>query len=125
MKQLLLVMLLGGCNGEAAPMGTLRGTVSDLARQPVAGATVVVQSDEGEQGDITDENGNYVIDEIPAERVVVRIYFGNRKVEAYADIDENTTAQLDTQIAVAMPYQDDEVSFSSTQPYEKDYVIDP
>jgi hypothetical protein len=124
MKQLLFAALLAGCCADAPPKGTLRGNVSDLAGQPVVGATVVVQSDEGEQGEITDENGNYVIDEIPAERVIVRIYFGNRKVEAYADIDENATAHLDTQISVPLPDETDAISFSGATSFENDYIID-
>src|SRR5262245_16734820 len=101
MKWLLFVAALGGCMGEAPPRGTLRGTISDAATgEPIAGATVVVTDDDGEKAEISDENGRYVIDEIIAGRVVVRIFFGNRKVEASIDIDENHTATLETSIVL-------------------------
>ena len=62
--------------------GRITGRITDAATgEALAGVTVVAQGPDGEQADITDESGNYTIAGLSRGTYVVRMFYGNVKVE--------------------------------------------
>ena len=58
-----------------AQTATMRGTVTDANREPVIGATVIVQN-QTSNGTVTDLEGNYVLNNVPANATLQFSYVG-------------------------------------------------
>ena len=67
-RGLLTLILCISALSLSAQTITVRGTVTDDGHEPVIGATVVVKGDPS-KGTITDPDGNYVLDDVPLEKI--------------------------------------------------------
>jgi hypothetical protein len=98
---LALVLVAGPASAQDATSGAITGVVTDASTgAPLAGVTVVAQGPQGEQGDITDDTGHYNIVSLPPGAYVVRMFYGNVKVER-----QNVTIFADKKIQVNVPMQ--------------------
>src|SRR5262245_58653734 len=100
---LLAVSLFGSARAwaQGASTGALTGIVTDVSTgAPIAGVTVVAQGPQGEQGDITDDEGRYTITGLVPGAYVVRMFYGNVKVER-----QNVQVFADKKIQVNVPLQ--------------------
>src|SRR5215813_223486 len=95
------MLLAGRAFAQNATTGALTGMVTDASTgQPLAGVTVVAQGPQGEQGDITDDTGHYNIIGLVPGNYVLRMFYGNVKVER-----QNVTVFADKKIQVNIPMQ--------------------
>ncbi|HEY3353211.1 MAG TPA: TonB-dependent receptor [Polyangia bacterium] len=64
---------------RAAVVGEIKGRVVDEANKPLAGVTVVVTGSalQGEQAELTDVDGHYLITNLPGGTYVVRFFYEN------------------------------------------------
>jgi hypothetical protein len=98
------LLTTGVCFAQQASTGSLHGRVTDPASGgALAGVTVVATGPQGDQAEITDDSGSYVITGLTPGMYVVRFYFGNAKVErqnvqVFADktIQVNVALQANT-----------------------------
>ena len=68
--------------GQAANSGALTGIVTDASTgKPLAGVTVVAQGPQAEQAELTDDSGSYTITGLLPGMYVVRMFYGDIKVE--------------------------------------------
>src|SRR5215831_11247439 len=96
-----LVLVAGRAFAQDATSGALTGVVTDTSTgSPLAGVTVVAQGPQGEQGDITDDTGHYDIVGLVPGNYVLRLFYGNVKVER-----QNVTVFADKKIQVNVPMQ--------------------
>src|SRR5262245_11547766 len=96
-----LMLVAGRAFAQDATTGALTGMVTDASTgQALAGVTVVAQGPLGEQGDITDDTGHYTITSLPPGAYVIRLFYGNVKVER-----QNVTVFADKKIQVNVPMQ--------------------
>jgi len=73
-KNLLTSMLLLSTTLAFAQTGTITGTVFDSQNEPLIGVTVLLKG--STNGEITDVNGKYTIQRVPANGVLVYSYIG-------------------------------------------------
>ena len=66
-------------NFAAQQMVTVTGKVTDSSESPLPGVTVIVKGTT--KGTITDDNGNYVIDNVPIESTLIFSFVGMKKQE--------------------------------------------
>src|SRR5215831_18727449 len=96
-----LSLVAGRAFAQGANTGALTGKVTDASSgQPLAGVTVVAQGPQGEQGDITDDTGQYTITGLLPGSYIVRMFYGNVKDER-----PNVTVFADKKIQVNVPMQ--------------------
>lgn len=75
-------IILSGKNPDSLPAGqqvAVTGKVSDSSGQPLPGVTVVVKGTTN--GTITDQNGSYVLSEVPADGVLIFSFVGLKAQE--------------------------------------------
>lgn len=125
MKQLLILFTLLTCissiaqpNSPTENPGKITGTVIDKnLQQPIPYVTVAIKTMDGAiiTGGVTDDNGNFVIEDIPEGKIIVSIQFigyktfeteieisrGNRKVDFGNILLEEDIAALDEVTVVA------------------------
>ena len=78
-KSLLILMFFLLCSLSAAAQKTVRGTVSDVAGEPLIGVNVIVKGTT--TGTVTDVDGNYTLQVPGNEAVLVFSYIGYTSVE--------------------------------------------
>ncbi len=71
----LLCVLWALSSSIYAQTATVRGTVTDANREPVIGATVIVQN-QTSNGTVTDLDGNYVLNDVPTNATLQFSYVG-------------------------------------------------
>ena len=97
MKKLaLLLMLALGSQGAFAQLQTVKGTVVDQANEPVIGATVSV--DGTKKGAVTDTDGNFIINDVPAGAKVTISYLGMKTATLAAAAQMSVTLSDDSKM---------------------------
>ena len=97
MKKLaLLLMLALGSQGAFAQLQTVKGTVVDQANEPVIGATVSV--DGTKKGAVTDADGNFIINDVPAGAKVTISYLGMKTATLAAAAQMSVTLSDDSKM---------------------------
>src|SRR5688572_29111069 len=72
------IMLEGDSFAQSSTAGAVRGVIKDKATgEAVIGATVVISGPalQGQQAEITDENGQYVISNLPPGTYVLTVFY--------------------------------------------------
>src|SRR5690349_7730589 len=91
---LVVSLILCGASAafaQSANTGAIAGRITDAGNgEPVAGVTVVAQGPQGEQAELSDEDGQYTITGLVPGAYTIHFYYGNVKVErtgvqAFAD----------------------------------------
>jgi len=97
MKKLaLLLMLALGSQGAFAQLQTVKGTVVDQANEPVTGATVSVNGTK--KGAVTDADGNFIINDVPAGAKVTISYLGMKTATLAAAAQMSVTLSDDSKM---------------------------
>ncbi len=92
------VIIEGDALAQSSTSGAVRGVITDKkTKEPVIGATVVVSSAalQQEQVVITDENGAYVVNELPPGNYLVTVYFNETPFQR-----PNVVVQVGKQLVV-------------------------
>src|SRR4051794_14902356 len=77
-----LTLLGSPRSASAQTTGSVVGQVTEQdSGKPIAGVTVVITGPQGDQGDITGEDGSYTIRSLPIGTYMVHFYFGDVTVE--------------------------------------------
>src|SRR5437588_845855 len=96
-----VVIAGGSAFGQGTSTGALTGRVTEAGTgRPVAGVTVVAQGPQGEQAELTDQDGQYTLTGLTPGAYVVRFFFANVKVER-----TNVQVFADKKIQVNIPIQ--------------------
>src|SRR5438270_7364854 len=110
---LVLALALAPRPADAPVTGSIEGTVTDQATgKRLAGVTVTVTSPalQGEQTEFTDNDGHYIITELPPGEYLVRFYYSNINVErpgVFLQTDKTLSVNIaiPTQKAEVKPYR--------------------
>ncbi len=74
----ILTLLLGVITLSVSAQNlTVRGTVTDNSREPIIGATIIIEGD-ATRGTVTDIDGNYVLNNVPGNANLQFTYVGMR-----------------------------------------------
>ncbi|MCB9562129.1 MAG: TonB-dependent receptor [Kofleriaceae bacterium] len=93
-----LVLVEGDALAQSSTSGAVRGVIKDKAsKEPVIGATVVIQGPalQGQQAEITDENGSYTIQSLPPGQYTITVFYNEAQFSR-----PNIVIQLGKQIVV-------------------------
>ena len=92
-RGLLTLLLCISALSLSAQTITVRGTVTDESREPVIGGTVIVKG-QPSKGTITDVDGNYVLNDVPADGVLTFSYVGLQS----QDVRVNSRTTIDVEM---------------------------
>src|SRR4029077_6649680 len=83
----LLVSLASAASSVAGIFGTVRGIVHDVQHRPVAGAHLLLEAKQSDwkREAVTDDNGEFQMDAVPAGNYTIRINHGGFR-ESVADL---------------------------------------
>ncbi len=100
-RQILLIILtVVGLSNEWAYAQSLRGTVTDEAGEPLAGATVVVKNTT--QGTATDPKGKYSLNQLPTgQHTLVVSYLGYQSQQLPITLSEKEVTEVAVKLAEA------------------------
>ena len=98
--ELVVVEALPWVDPDEPKIGAIAGVVVQPAGEPLAGVTVIV-SGEGMKGAhtaITEEDGVYVIEDLPPDDYIVTLYFGDQSFERPATVGDDLVELSDMTI---------------------------
>ena len=96
---LLLVCLLFGLN-VSSQNGTIKGKITDkLSEKPLQGVIIVLVNSENNTSE-TDENGNFILQNVPIGRQVIDISFAGYENSSVPNIDVTSGKDVFLNIAL-------------------------